>query len=109
MDEQKKQKVLIGVLAVAALGAGGYWFTRPAPETVSLRTPGAAKVERRKAKKPAVDDSKKPRRKSVEVADKDEKVARRKRPEAERKTSTQRTKARGRAKQVKKEKLYPAG
>ncbi len=47
MDEQKKQKVLIGVLAVLALGAGGYYFVLREPASNNVRAQTTGQTQRR--------------------------------------------------------------
>ena len=107
MDEQKKQKVLIGVLAVAAIGAGGYWYMQPAEESGPNRTLGTGRTTRKQAEKPRSDEVKS-RRKTAAKAEKTERASRKARPEAERKTAGRRKAARGRKKKVKKEMVFPA-
>jgi len=50
MDEQKKQKVMIGVLAVAILGTGTFYWINSKPSTNKTVQNNAGPVKRRKRK-----------------------------------------------------------
>lgn len=53
MDEQKKQKVLIVVLAVLALGAGGYYFVLRDPASSNVQAKQSGPAQRRQRAKTA--------------------------------------------------------
>jgi len=108
MDEQKKQKVLIGAVAVVALGAGGYWFVGRdsgggAEKAIQVSTSG-----RRERKESANTDKRAERKKRDRKEAPKREAARRERAEVERKTTSRRKRSRSNRKKVKKESMVPA-
>ena len=107
MDD-KKRKIIIGVLAVALLGAGGTWFMMRDTSDSTERT-GKTTGSRRRTKKEKTGTERKARRKTREKVDAVAKTSkRRERKETERKTTTRKKRRRSGGKKVKKEKLVPA-
>lgn len=108
MDEQKKQKVLIGVVAVLALGAGSYWYVGrdSGGESATVVKTGATK---RKERTKDVTTGRKAGRKARSNSKSNTKVIKRKeRSEVDRKTNTRKKRSRRDRKKVKKESLVPA-
>ena len=110
MDGQKKQKVMIAVLAVVELGAGASFFAfrdLGASEAKALKTGPVA----RRVVEPSEIETKSARRVRTtrSRADKPKApVVRRQRDEAEKKTTTRRTKRTRNQKKTKKEAPAPA-
>ena len=111
MDEQKKQKVLIGVLAVLALGAGGYYFVLREPASNNVQAKATGPVERRVRKAEAdpgrrekkVSRKRKTREKNP-IAD----IVRRERKKGDTKKAERRTRRGPKKTKVKKKELAPA-
>ena len=108
MDAQKKQKVLIGVVAVVALGAGSYWFVgrdSAADTATVIRTGDTQRKERTKALTTGQTTQRKAR--STRKSNTKE-IKRKERSEVDRKTNTRKKRSRRDRKKVKKESLVPA-
>lgn len=107
MSDEKRQKVMIGVLAVLVLGAGGYWFV--------LRDSGAGDrasdvntgVERKKREKKG-DSNKTTKRATRDKGKKTtERAERKERVRTERDTTRKKRRSKGKAKVKKKKKELP--
>lgn len=109
MNERMKQKLLLAVVAVVALGAGGfYWFS---VRDTDNRAQQARKTGPVKRKERAAATESKPMRKTRRKAGDRVKTAgvqRKERKVTERKTSKRRGKGRTKRKEVKKKKEAPA-
>lgn len=108
MDEQKKQKILIGVLAVAILGAGGFWYMGRDASSNNQANVTAAPTKRRVREKKESTTKRTRRKRERKEATANQGSSRRERVEAERTTSSRRKRARGSGKKVKKKKITPA-
>ncbi len=108
MDEQKKQKALLALLAVLVLGAGGsYWFFIRDSDADVRRTVRSGPTERRK-RAPSVKPERK-RKSRVRKERNDVQVTQRKVRTAPDKRSGTERKRRGRRREnVKKKKATPA-
>ncbi len=110
MDKQKKQIIVVAVLAVVALGAGGYFvMTR---ERVDPNLGRATNTGLAKRKVRADAETKKPDRKK-RAARKKKKATkvgatRKERKATGKKTAKRRSKRRGEGKKVKKKEIKPA-
>lgn len=89
MDDAKRQKIMIGVLALLAIGAGGYWFllrdSGPS-QTVTQSAPTERKKRERDAtadKTPAREGNRKAAREASEEGERDEERGNRARKPAE--------------------------
>ena len=108
MDDQKKQKVLIAVVAVLALGAGGYWFVgrdSGGSEQATVQISQSGRKERAEREQT---ERKGRRREREERQATAEPVERRKRVEREDRTIQRKRRKRSDRKSVKKEELLPA-
>jgi len=108
MDEQKKQKVLIGVLAVVALGAGGYWFAgRDSGDDIAA-TITLGGTERKERTKEVASEEKVDRKSRTEKKAVKREVTRKERDEVDRTTTSRKKRSRADRKKVKKESMVPA-
>lgn len=108
MDEQKKQKVIIGVLAVLMLGAGSFWYMSRETTDENMQQFKSGPVVRKERKK-ADQSAKKTRKKRVAKAPSERKAfVRKQRDDSERTSATRKKRRRSGAKKVKKDKLVPA-
>lgn len=109
MDEQKKQKMLLGLVVVAVLGAGSAWYFNSGSDDGAK-----AALDRgpavRKARKESSNSGrktgrkvKKQRKTSAEQA-----VVRKERKTVDRESTKRKKKKRGRGKKAKKQTLTPA-
>jgi len=108
MDEQKKQKVLIGVLAVVALGAGGYWFAArdSGGDSGGAITLGGG--ERKERTKTVATERKADRKERTERKSAPREVKRKERETVDRSTVSRKKRSRTDRKKVKKESMVPA-
>ncbi len=108
MDGQKKQKLLIGAVALATLGAGGYWYAgRDSGGDGSVAV--AVGTGERKKRTKDVDSGRKTERKARAARKTSKPVFKRKeRSEVDRKTSSRKKRTRRDRKKVKKESMVPA-
>jgi len=106
--DQNRQKLLIGVLAVAALGAGSYFlFLRPEPShSMTAADPSTVQVRERTAQQSTTKTRERERPTATRQRPEDIEVAERARPE-DRALPT-RTRARGTERIEKKKELKPA-
>jgi len=109
MDPKKKQTVLIAVLAVLAVGAGGYYFMGSGGSDASNRAVTVGQGTRKHRKVQTTDASKKVKRHKSETKPQERKeVRRKKRIERAQPTARRRQHRRGDRKAVKKAKISPA-
>ena len=110
MDEQKKQKVMIAVLAVVVLGAGAYFFAFRDSGASGAKASNTGPVTRRVRESSQTEEKSARRTRTTRSrADKAKApVVRRQRDEAEQKTATRRTKRTRGQKKIKKEAPAPA-
>ena len=109
MEVDKRQKLLLVVVAVCVLGMGGVWFafrdTGPSQRGPSDRPAAQKRVREVKDKKPKATkrgDSRKRRKDAQQTLEK------RQRDPSERKVLDKKRRKRGKAKQEKKKKIVPA-
>lgn len=108
MDEQKKQKVLVGILAVLILGAGSVWYMSRDDSSSSQQNVESGPAVR-KQRKQSTQTVKKIRKKREQKASKTKTaVVRKQRDDTDRSTATRKKRVRRGDKKIKKEKLVPA-
>ncbi len=108
MDEEKKQKVMIGVLAALVLGAGAYFFAfrdTGGPTKQAIKT---GPVVRRTPKKAATAAPKRRARRTRAKADAKQVTRRKATPKARSKV-TRRKRGRRGPRTIKKKKILPMG
>ncbi len=109
MDEQKKQKMLVGLLVVAVLGAGSAWyFTSGSDEGAAKAVDRGAGVRKTRDRSQKTDRKvarreKKQRKTSVEKA-----AERKERKTVDRASTERKKRKRGRGKKEKKQSIAPA-
>lgn len=108
MDEQKKQKVLIGVVAVAALGAGGFWFAGRDTGGDTTAAVKSTTTGRKQRTKKLSTGSKLERKARAPRSTAKKEIKRRERAEVDRKTTSRKKRSRRDRKSVKKESMVPA-
>jgi len=112
MDQEKKQKVMIGVLAVAILGAGTFYWINSKPSTNKTVQTNAGPVKRRKRKE-APKASKAPAHRKREASKRKRalapKVTRHTRKSSGTKAATRRTRSRSNKRKAKKVERKPLG
>ncbi len=109
MDDQKRQKVMLGVLAAAALAAGGFFFMSGGSDDKNAKDASANYVGR-KVRKVTDADSRKSSRKVRAPRNARNKVEAGRQERIARPTAgkTTRRSRRGKAKLTKKKKMVPA-
>jgi len=106
MNEQTKQKVLVGFLAVLIIGAGSFWYMGRDTSSSNVNyASGPTQRRQRVEKEVATKDIRKRSRKEPARAKVTE---RRERAASDKKKTSRRTRKRSQGKKVKKEKLVPA-
>lgn len=108
MDEQKKQKVMLGVLVAALLGAGGFWYMGRDANSNKQANVATGPTQRRVREKKATTTKRSRKKRERKEATANQGSKRRERVESERTTSSRRKRARGSGKKVKKKKIVPA-
>ncbi len=111
MDQEKKQKILLAVLGVAVLGAGGYYVFMRDSGPGARGTGSAQRVERRQAADAGETVQRKPQRSTRAGSKKagPQKIVRRKvSKKGERKAVERRRSTRGKKAKEKKKKTSPA-
>ena len=109
MDNQQKQKILIGVLAVGALGAGSWFvFLREAPQRNDATTEDVVVARKARKNVAKTTSGRKSRAKKTRKTQDELSMGRKERTGAARKAASGRKKRGRGAKQVKKKKLTPA-
>ncbi len=107
MDQQKKQKVILALVAVLVLGAGtSFWFFGRESDGATQKVGSTGPVERRERAAQSRTGVERKRRTKTRVEKAPEK-ARVERKVTKKKSSKRRTRSRG-SKKVKKKKLSPA-
>ncbi len=101
----KRQKVMLGVIAVLALGAGGYYFVFSGNDVAVVQENQNTSVRKKRVVKENVRAEKKKR---VTESEEPERVERREREQSERNTSRKKRGTRGGPKKVTKRKFAPA-
>ena len=111
MDKQKKQIILVAVLAVVALGAGGYYVMtreRVDPNLGRATTTGPVKRKVREKVETKKTDRKKRAKSRKRRDDTKVGVTRKERKSSGKKTAKRRSKRRGTGTKVKKKEIKPA-
>jgi hypothetical protein len=105
MNEQAKQKILLGVLAILILGAGSFWFLgRESSSSSNDYSPGPAR-RRQRVQVDEVKNTRKPVRSKRTEA---EATKRRERQETAKSQPSRKRGRRGNTDKVKKKKIAPA-
>ena len=105
MNEQMRQKVIIGVLAIAAIGAGAFYMLRDSDS--SGRKTGTKQVEGRLTRESSKQERVK-RAPQKRESQKAEVAPRRQREQADRSSTERKKRRRGGGKKAKKKEITPA-
>lgn len=108
MDEQKKQKILVGVMAALVLGTGGVWYMNRDDSSSSQRTVQNGSVQRKKLKQSTSTVNNKRRKRDRYASKPKTTLARRQPVDPNRIQSTRKPGRRPRNIKVTKEKIDPA-